>query len=117
MIDLIVRIQNDRPAPAVEEEPTVQLTVWRMVRAEMGERYLVAVLPSGSVRTTSALRRIDPVSRIATTSSGRRYELLGRPTEEEIARIKIAAAVVHAGLKTSVDVSEEVWAQIASSTH
>lgn len=117
MIDLIVRIQNDRPAPAVEEEPAVQLTVWRMVRAETGERYLVAILSSGAVRTTSALKSIDPVTRNATTSSGRQYELLCGPTDESIARLKIAAAVVHAGLQTSVDVSEEVWAQIAASTH
>lgn len=66
------QIRNERLAPAAKEEPQVQSTIWRMVRVETGEQFLVIVLPSGSVRTTSALKSLHTQ------------------------RLKMAAALVHA---------------------
>ena len=111
------QIGDAGPVRAVKGEPRVQLTVRRMVRVDRGAQLLVAVLPSNSVRTTSALARFDAVTRLATTSSGRVYELLTGPTLDPVQRQKIAAALAHAGWGTGKDVSDSVWALVTIVTH
>lgn len=57
----------------------MQLTAWRMGRVGSGEPLLSAILPSSSVRTTSALACFDPVTRLVTIPAGAYTNcLLGR---------------------------------------
>jgi hypothetical protein len=62
------------------EDPTVELVRWRVFETETGERHLVGLRPyHGSGRVSSAVVNFDLGSRIALTTSGRRYVLLGPP--------------------------------------
>jgi hypothetical protein len=110
-------VSSKRLAPSVGDEPRVQIAVWRLLRVGEGELVLVTALPSGAVRTTSALDRFDPVTRQARTFSGRVYELLCGPTEDSFQRRRIAAALEHAGLESASDVSDDFWASVMAETH
>lgn len=110
-------VSSQRFAPSVGEEPRVRLAVWRLLCVGEGELILAAVLPTGAVRTTSALDHFDPVTRQARTFSGRVYELLCGPTEDSFQHRRIAAALKQAGLQLASDVSGEFWASVVAATH
>lgn len=117
MIKIPFLVCSKRLAPSIGEEPRVQIEVWRLLRVGEGELILVTALPSGAVRTTSALDHFDPVSRQAKTFSGRVYELQCGPTEDSFQRLRIAAALEQAGLQRASDVSDDFWASVMAATH
>jgi len=110
-------VSSKRFAPSVGDESRVQIAVWRLLRVGEGELILVTALPSGAVRTTSALDYFDPVTRQARTYSGRVYELQCGPTEDSFQRRRIAAALEQAGLQLASDVSDDFWAFVMAATH
>lgn len=117
MIKFPFLVSSKRFAPSVGEEPRVQIEVWRLLRVGERELILATVLPSGAVRTTSALDHFDPVTRQARTFSGRVYELLCGPTEDSFQRRRIAVALEQAGLQLASDVSGEFWASVMAAAH
>lgn len=110
-------VSSKRLAPSIGEEPRVLVAVWRLLRVGEGQLILVTALPSGAVRTTSALDHFDPVTRQAKTFSGRVYELQCGPTEDSFQRCRIAAALEHAGLQLASDVSDNFWVSVMAASH
>lgn len=117
MIKIPFLVSGQRFAPSIGDESRVQIAVWRLLRVGEGELILVIALPSGAVRTTSALDHFDPVTRQARTFSGRVYELQCGPTEDSFQRRRIAAALEQAGLQLASDVSDDFWAFVMAATH
>lgn len=117
MLKIPFLVSSKRFASSVGEEPRVQIAVWRLLRVGEGELILVTALPSGAVRTTSALDYFDPVTWQARTYSGRVYELQCGPTEDSFQRFRIAAALEQAGLQLASDVSDDFWAFVMAATH
>lgn len=63
---------NERNAPSVAEQPVVVLRSWRIIETSKGDRHIVAVLESGSLRITSPIKFVDLQSRTIITASRRR---------------------------------------------
>jgi hypothetical protein len=73
-----------RPAPQVSDQPRVTLTDWCVFRSG-DDRFLAGVLANGTtMRCTTAVRTMDPFTKIWVTSSGRRYETTGSPARPEV---------------------------------
>ncbi len=103
---------NERDAPSVTEQPVVQVNSWRVVEAKNGNRHLAAVLDRGPLRTTSPIATFNPATAELTTTSGRKYELLGPPEARQPQLALLAANVARVGLSDSVDISDTLWQSI-----
>ena len=108
MVSLIL-FTNERDSPSVEEQPLVKLRVWRVFRSAQGDFFIGAGLGGGAIRLTSPLLRMDFVSGVAVTSSGRQYEFCGPPTVDQAAHQLITANALRRGLHGSADVSDLWW--------
>lgn len=100
---------NERDAPPVEDQPTVAVNSWCVVQATNGDRHLVAILGSGSLRLTSALASFSPTQCELTTQSGRRYQLPGPPETRQPQLAILHANALRSGLHGAIDVSDEIW--------
>ena len=103
---------NERDAPSVAEQPTLEVGCWRVIEAADGHRHLLAVLDSGVVRITSPLTGVSEETGALITRSGRRYVLVFPPEtrEPQISLLLENAACV--GLTGFVDISESLWRSI-----
>lgn len=105
----LIVFMNERDAPLVSEQPKVSLTRWRVYMAGDGTRHLLAQLPNGSLRITSALAEVYRSSRTVVTSSGRAYQLEEPPTADADLVLKLEAYALVNGLTELIDDSEAVW--------
>lgn len=103
---------NERDAAPPSEQPLVRLDRWRLLQAPNGDQHLVAELPNGALRITSAIAASDAPSRSLTTSSGRRYLLDAPPTSDLVVLGKLAANAVRSGLGDAIDISEQTWVDL-----
>ena len=104
-----------RDVPVVANEPTVRPVAWRIVRSSAGATHLVAVVQSGSLRMTSALRNADVASRTVVTEAGRVYELDAGPADD-LQTVDMLMARACLELHDSCeDVSAEIWSQMLQS--
>ena len=64
--------------------PTLQIACWTLIRVRVGgDRHLLGYrAESGRARTTSPIKEFDRARRLATTSSGGMYVLVGPPAEK-----------------------------------
>lgn len=109
---LWISFSNERDPPEINVEPRVRLHSWRIFRSVVGDFFIGAQLGRGTLRLTSALLRMDFVTAIATTSSGREYEFFEPPTANQISQSLIAANALRRGLHGAIDVSELWWQAI-----
>lgn len=110
-MDLLIDFASWRQAPDVSVQPKMALTAWRLFEVEGRERFLVGVLPNQkTLRVTTQIQTVDPVSRTWRTQSGRLYETPSPPTENpqlhEQMRLLICASGIHGAV---LDVTDEVW--------
>lgn len=110
-LDMISFI-NERDALPVEDQPVVSLHVWRVVETADGERYILAIMPGGAQRLTSALVSFDPLTRTARTTSGRCYEFLQAPDNDPFVCEVFAQRLIYSNLKATRDVSDAMWQEI-----
>lgn len=103
------------PAP-VEEQPLVSLKWWRMLRTPEGDFHILALLDCGSCRITSAIEGLNVRTRSAITSSGRTYEFVVPPVDQELVLLMLMTVAAHHGLGESVDVSEDMWTRMTSAS-
>jgi hypothetical protein len=108
----MIRLVNQRDALSVNEQPMVSLHVWRVVEAVDGECYILAMMPSGAQRLTSALVSFDPLTRTARTRSGRCYEFLREPTSDEFVCAVFEQRLIYSNLQVTRDVSDAMWQEI-----
>lgn len=87
MFDAII-LNSVYPAPSVDDQPEAKAYSWTIYRIDKFEEegtedHLVCSLtPSpvgGQGRVTSSIQSFDSATKIITTRSGRRYELVGEP--------------------------------------
>ena len=68
-----------RPS-SVDATPELVVSSWMLIRTETADIHVVGFnLTEGEGRVSSPLATFDPVTRIGTTRSGRRYVLCGEP--------------------------------------
>ena len=109
-MDLLIDFASWRQAPNVSVQPKMMLTVWRLFEIE-GERFLVGVIPDQkTLRVTTPIQTVDPVSRTWRTQSGRLYETPSPPTQnhqlQEQMRLLVYASGIHGAV---LDVTDDVW--------
>lgn len=113
---LAITVANDRDAPTVGEQPLVEVHSWRVLRAPERSLHLVTLTglseQGGTVRVTSAITAVDQDAGIVTTSSGRRYLLMGPPEDRDLQRELLRNGAVRLGMGTAVDVSVLAWDQV-----
>ena len=81
-------IVNRRAAPPVAEQPHMELVQWRVFMRSNGDIHLIGfLLERPTIRLTTAV--VSFWKREAITSSGRRYTLVGAPSEDGHARALI----------------------------
>jgi hypothetical protein len=108
---------NLRPAPPVDQQSIVRPLAWRIVQTASGTCYLVAKLPDGSFRMTSALKTTDAATRVAVTDSGRAYQLEEAPTDDADTVEMLMGVVQFSLASRHEDVSAQVWESMLRSTH
>jgi hypothetical protein len=80
-----IRFKSRRAAPSVESQSLAQLLHWRALQRDDGHRILVGILAGGqTMRHTTPLKFIDPITRSWITQSGRRYQTVGAPTNDQL---------------------------------
>ncbi len=114
--DVAVSFANERDAPSVEAEPLMEVHSWRVIRTPEGTLHLVTLRDlneeRGTVRVTSAITAVDREAQIVTTSSGRRYALMGPAEEREFERDLLQGGAVSLDLGDALDVSVFAWDQL-----
>jgi hypothetical protein len=101
---------NHRDAPSVGDQPEVVVLSWRVLQAANGDRHLLAIVATGSLRMTSALASFNAAQCTLTTQSGRRYKLCGPPEAGQVQLGLLHVYALRSGLAEAVDVSDELWA-------
>lgn len=104
-----------RAAPCVTEQPRVRLDEW-CVLDDGSSLYLAGVLPNGgTLRVTTAIVSLEPVTRTWRTSSGRVYDTPGPPARDPQLRelLHQMASVLHRDLVLT-DKTVECWRRICS---
>lgn len=62
----------------VSQTPCIELGSWIVYETETGEHHFVGRnLTEGSGRVSSSIQSYDPETKIGTTNSGRKYQLIG----------------------------------------
>lgn len=79
------------------------------MQATNGDRHLLAILESGSLRITSSLASFCPARCELITQSGRRYQLTGPPEKQQPQLGLMHANALRSGLRDAIDVSDEIW--------
>ena len=110
-MEILIDFSTWRCAPDVSAQPTIELADWRVLMDYEGERVLNGLLPNrATLRITTALRAIDPSTRVWVTQSGRVYETPGPPTGDRQLREQMGRLARVSGLgEGSRDVTDVVW--------
>ena len=100
---------------SVDEEPETTLTSWQVLELPSGDRHLVGyAIEAREGRVSSCVEVFDRESLRAVTSSGRAYQLKGRPGVDKDAQcVWRTWARINQATQFS-DVSAEVWASHTS---
>ncbi|MDP3522518.1 MAG: hypothetical protein Q8S02_18050 [Hydrogenophaga sp.] len=106
---MIFQFFNDRPAPEVESQFSVELHHWRILVRGNGDLHLTAQMKSGSLRVTSKLHCIEVSRGIVRTESGRSYQLCAPPEEDKQLRTLMELNALRNLLMISGDASQAVW--------
>ena len=104
-----ISFTNQRDGLPLDEQPLVALHLWRVIETTDGERYILAIMPGGAQRLTSALVSFDPVTGTATTTSGRRYEFHEAPSNDALVCEVFAQRLIYSNLQAARDVSDAMW--------
>jgi hypothetical protein len=65
--------------PSANGEPEIVLVRWRVMETDTGERPLVGARDDFTGRVSTAITKFDPLRMVATTESGRIYQLRSAP--------------------------------------
>lgn len=107
---------NVRDAPAAQDEPSMEVHSWRLIKAPSGELHLGTLRDHqpgrAVVRLTSALAAFDMAARAVTTASGRRYLLMGPPENRSLECMAIRNGAAQLGLAAGIDISAQFWTQM-----
>lgn len=110
-------LSNQRDAPSVDLQPRVRLYSWRIFEFDQ-EMVLAGFLENRlTCRLTTAISKIDLVGREVTTKSGRLYELLGLPTQDESELVVIRLRLLMSIPGNGVDVTDGIWSAMRSVTN
>jgi hypothetical protein len=113
---LIVEFTNLRPAPMVDEQPSVAPRAWRVFEW-LGELRIAAVMDDDAIRLTSPVVAFNAQARALITSSGRVYSFDVPPTERVSLRRLFEARLLHSGLDAAEDVSDLLWESFKAAEH
>lgn len=113
---LIVEFTNLRPAPVVDEQPSVTPRAWRVFEW-LGELRIAAVMDDDAIRLTSPVVAFNAQARALITSSGRVYSFDVPPTERISLRRLFEARLLHSGLDAAEDVSDHLWESFKAAEH
>ncbi len=98
------------PAPDITEQPAVRLANWRVLQDNQGRQFLAGLdVAAQTLRITTAIVRMGPTPRDATTRSGRAYRIEGEPAraERDLDNLRRVAAI--RGLTDPIDATEVAW--------
>lgn len=104
-----VQFLNDRLAPTVESQPSVELHHWRILKRGNGGLHLAAQMDSGSLRVTSKLQCMELSRGVIRTDSGRSYQLCAQPEDDEVLHAIIQLNALISLHMISEDVSQVIW--------
>lgn len=107
---------NDRLAPSVESQPSVELRHWRIFARGNGDLHLAAQMETGSLRVTSKLHCLDVLRGSVRTESGRSYLLCAQPETDENLRTLMELNALKNLLMVTGDVSQVIWDAIKAGT-
>ena len=111
--DTGITFVNQRDAPPSEDEPSMEVHWWRLMKARSGELHLGTLRDRQAgravVRLTSALAQFDMAARVVTTASGRRYVLIGPPESRPMESMAIRNGAAQLGLSGGIDISDQFW--------
>lgn len=110
--DSMIFFANERDAPPVEEQATVEALSWRLFLASTGALHLMTYRDGQTVRVTSPVSAVDRKRRTVTTSSGRVYNLRAAPEEDHMAVALLRANAIRVGLLGAIDVSDDAWTEL-----
>lgn len=113
----LIVLANERDAPATQDEPSVSVKPWGVLKSVHGDLHLVMLIDMTAkkavVRVTSPIAAVHSPGRAVITSSGRRYQLLAPPVADASLKQVLWATAFAQGLRDAVDVSAEIWSQMA----
>jgi hypothetical protein len=100
-----------RLAPNVSAQPRLQLSDWRVITNHQGKQFLLGLLPGmGTLRITTTIHAVDPVTRVWRTQSGRYYETPGPPTRCDQLRKQMSLLARASGLaEWRGDDADTIW--------
>jgi hypothetical protein len=94
----------------VKGEPEIVLVRWRILETGSGERHLVGAREDDFTgRVSTAVMTFDPLRMVATTRSGRTYQLRGEPGYNADAQYVWEQWCSVNGIQKSSDVSASVY--------
>lgn len=109
--DGMIFFVNERDAPPVDDQATVDVLSWRLFQAPAGALHLMTYRDGQTVRVTSPVSAVDLKRRTLATSSGRLYKLLASPEEDRMAVALLRANAIRVGLLGAIDVSDDAWTE------
>jgi len=93
-------------------EPEIVLVRWRILELEGGDRHLVGAREDNFTgRVSTAITTFDPSRMMATTRSGRTYQLRGAPGYNADAQYVWEQWCLGNGVRKSSDVTTAVYAE------
>jgi hypothetical protein len=96
---------------SVSGEPEVVLVRWRILETDRGTRHLVGAREDDFTgRVSTAITTFDPSGAMATTSSGRVYQLRGEPAYNADAEYVWQQWCAVNGIRNSRDVTQHLLA-------
>ncbi|WP_414446773.1 hypothetical protein AB4851_08270 [Burkholderia sp. 22PA0099] len=93
----------------VEQQPSVMLALWKILRVDAGTQHFVgADTRDYTGRVSTAIVRFDAAAMVGETSSGRVYSLVGAPGDSEQADYVWDTWCVQNGIRAFEDVTEHM---------
>ena len=90
-------------------DPEIVLLCWRVMETDVGEHHLVGVRDDFTGRVSTAIKPSDPSRMVATTESGRIYQLRGAPGDNADAQYFWEKWCLLNGVRKSFDVSATAY--------
>jgi hypothetical protein len=94
---------------SVNGEPEIVLVRWRVMETGTCERHLVGVRDDFTGRVSTAITTFDPLRMVATTESGRIYQLRGAPGDNADAQYVWEQWCLVNGVRKFNDVTDTVY--------
>ena len=93
----------------VDSQPRLRLANWRIMRTERGEIHFIGyAVDNHEGRVSTAIQSLDLAARTGVTSSGRLYELIGKPGRDPDADYVWAMWARANGVMRAEDVTAEL---------